>query len=76
MRESKLSTRGFISWFGLTLSHPYIHVVEALNQEYRFSAIIKSLLGLFLSRQRDLSSHRSHLDPVFTKELAHEGWGL
>ena len=42
MRGSKLSTRGFILWFGLTLSRPYIHVVEALNQEYSFPAI-KSL---------------------------------
>ena len=42
MGESKLSTRGFFPWFSLTLSRPYIHVIEALNQEYCFPAI-KSL---------------------------------
>ena len=32
MKGSKLSTRGFIPWFGLPQRRPYIHVVEALTK--------------------------------------------
>jgi hypothetical protein len=75
MREFKLLMQEFIPWFGLTLSHPYIQVVEALNQEYRFSAT-KSLPGLFLCRHQGLQVTTVTLAPGSTEELLHEGWGL
>ena len=73
MRGSKLLTRGFIPWFGLTLSHPYIQVVEALNQEYRFLAT-KHLPGLFLCRHQGLQVTTVTLGLGSTMELLHEGW--
>ena len=52
MRGSKLSTRGFIPWFGLPQRRPYIHVVEALTKS-------------IASRQSSLfrEHNHGHLDP-------------
>ena len=52
MRESKLSTREFISWFGLPQRRPYIHVVEALTKSIAFRQS-----NLFREHNHD------HLDP-------------
>src|SRR6185312_11834352 len=37
MRESELSTRGYIPWFGLPQRHLYVHVVEGLKHSRRVS---------------------------------------
>src|SRR6185437_13130324 len=54
MRGSKLSTRGFIPWFGLPQRRPYVHVVEALtksitsgNQVSSVSTITVTLIPIF-----------------------------
>ena len=57
MRGSKLSTRGFIPWFGLPQRRPYVHVVEALtksiasgNQVSSVDAIMVTLIPIFTKR--------------------------
>ena len=52
MRESELSTQGFILWFGLPQRRPYVHVVEALTKS-------------IASRQSSLfrKHNHGHLDP-------------
>ena len=54
MRGSKLSTRGFIPWFGWPQRRPYIHVVEALTKSFAY-------------RQSNLfrEHNHGHLDPAF-----------
>ena len=54
MRESELSTRGFIRWFGLPQMRPYVHVVEALTKS-------------IASRQSSLfrEHNHGHFDPNF-----------
>ena len=53
MRGSELSTRGFIPWFGLPQSRPYVHVVEALTKS-------------IASRQSSLlcEHNHGHFDPT------------
>jgi len=76
MRESKLSTRGFISWFGLTLSNP----TSTLLKHSIKSIASRQLSSLF--RDSSWVANETYqvtavtLIPLFTKELAHEGWGL
>ena len=65
MRGSKLSTRRFIPWFGLTQRRPYIHVVEALTK-----SIASGNQVLFVNTITVI------LIPLSTKELAHKGEGV
>ena len=51
-----------------------LHVVEAVYQEYRFSAT-KSLPELFLCCHQGLQVTTVTLAPGSTRELLHEGWG-
>ena len=52
MRESELSTRVFITWFGLPQRRPYVHVVKVLTKS-------------IASRQSSLfrEHNHGHLDP-------------
>ena len=54
MRESELSTRGYILWFGLSQMRSYVHVVEALTKS-------------IASRQSSLfcEHNHGHIDPAF-----------
>ena len=68
MRGSKLSTRGFIPWFGLPQRRPYIHVVEALtksiasgNQVSSVNTITVTLILIFT--KRDCSRRRGLRPP-------------
>ena len=54
MRESELSTRGYIPWFGLPQRRPYVHIVEALtksiasgNQVSSMNTISGTLIPIF-----------------------------
>ena len=60
MRGSKLSTRGFILWFGLPQRRPYIHVVEALTKNIASGNQVSSVNTITVT-----------LIPLSTKELAH-----
>ena len=50
MRGNKLSTRGFILWFGLPQRRPYIHTVEALTKSIasRQSSIFRVLADYYV----------------------------
>ena len=64
MRGSKLSTRGFISWFGLPQRRSYIHVVEALTKSIASGNQVSSVNTITVT-----------LIPLSTKELLHKGLG-
>jgi len=65
MRGSKLSTRRFIPWFGLTQRRPYIHVVEALTKSIASGNQVSSVNTITVT-----------LISLSTKKLAHKGEGV
>ena len=64
MRGSKLSTQGFIPWFGLPQRCPYVHVVEALTKSIASGNQVSSVNTITVT-----------LIPFSTKKLVHERRG-
>ena len=62
MGGSELSTRGFISWFGLPQRRPYVHVVEALTKSIASGNQVSSV-----------NTITATLILLSTKKLAHKG---